>query len=250
MLDFEKIPDKLVKRMLDPRGYEGAYFVGELVADRKRVLSVGGGYGRDYYYLSVSGKEVIVFDIAPQSHLPCLVLGDITKGTPFANGQFDAVIMGEILEHLIDDKSALIEARRILADDGVLIVTVPFYNDASEYHVRVHSPLSIRRLLAACGFSAEETIFRGGLISFASLLKKLRSLLYVISFPFLLGRAREFRRERFKESFCRTVAKFDMFLGKRCRFLLKFSKYRGCYILARKAEPVDFAAMNVEEFSR
>jgi SAM-dependent methyltransferase len=248
VLDFEKIPEKLVKRLLDPRGYEAAYFVGELVADRKRVLSVGGGYGRDYYYLSVSGKEVTVFDIAPQSHLSGIVLGDITKGTPFADGQFDAVIMGEVLEHLIDDKSALTEARRILADNGVLIVTVPFYSDASEYHVRIHSLLSIRRLLAACGFSVEETIFRGGLISFASLLKKLRSLLYIISFPFLPRR--EFRRERFKESFCRTVAKFDMFLGKRCRFLLKFSRYRGCYILARKAQPMDFAAINVEEFTR
>ena len=248
MLDFEKIPGKLLKRMLDPRGYEAAYFVGKLVADRKRVLSVGGGYGRDYYYLRQSGKEVTIFDIAPQSHLSELVLGDITKGTPFASGQFDAVIMGEVLEHLIDDKLALIEARRILADDGVLIITVPFYNDAPVYHVRIHSPLSIRRLLAACGFSVEETIFRGGLISFSTLLKRLRSFLYVFFFPFLPRG--EFRKEIFKAKFCKIVAQIDMFLGKRCKFLLKFSKYRGCYILAKKASPMNFAAMNVEEFTR
>ena len=118
MLDFEKIPEKLLKKMLDPRGYEAAYFVGKLVADRKRVLAVGGGYGRDYYYLSASGKEVTVFDIAPQAHLPALVLGDITKGTPFADREFDAVIMGEVLEHLVDDKLALLEARRILAGEA------------------------------------------------------------------------------------------------------------------------------------
>jgi SAM-dependent methyltransferase len=248
VLDFVKIPERLVKRMLDPRGYEAAYFVGELVAGRKKVLSVGGGYGRDYYYLSASGKEVTVFDIAPQSHLSDLVLGDITKGLPFASGRFDAVIMGEILEHLIDDKEALIEARRVLADNGVLIVTVPFYNDASEYHVRIHSPLSIRRLLAACGFSVEEFIFRGGLISFPALLKKMRSLLFVFFFPFLPSG--KFRKEIFKEKFCKTVARIDMFLGRKCKFLLKFSRYRGCYILAKKAEPMDFAAMNIEKFTR
>ncbi|MFH1422120.1 MAG: methyltransferase domain-containing protein, partial [Planctomycetota bacterium] len=206
-LNFDIIPESIVKKMLDPRGYEAAFIVGKMVGDKSKLLSVGGGYGRDYYYLSPLGKEVTVFDIAKQSHLPELIKGDITKGTPFADKQFDAVIMGEILEHLIEDKQALTEINRILADDGILVVTVPLYNDKGEFHVRIHSPLSIKRLLAACGFSVEKVIYRGGLISFPGFLKKLRAVLFYLTFSFLSKD--KFHKEKFKERFCLCIARFD-----------------------------------------
>jgi ubiquinone/menaquinone biosynthesis C-methylase UbiE len=47
-------------------------------------------------------------------------------GSPLPDGQFDLVVCSETLEHLLNYKDVLAEARRILKDDGTLLVTVPY----------------------------------------------------------------------------------------------------------------------------
>ncbi len=44
---------------------------------------------------------------------------------PFADGSFDAVVLGEVLEHVEDDRAALQEAARVMTDNGVLAISVP-----------------------------------------------------------------------------------------------------------------------------
>jgi SAM-dependent methyltransferase len=45
---------------------------------------------------------------------------------PYADGYFDLVIAGEIIEHLVyDPMHMLVEARRVLAEGGFLLVTTP-----------------------------------------------------------------------------------------------------------------------------
>lgn len=44
---------------------------------------------------------------------------------PFPPGSFDKVVLAEVLEHLDDDRAALLEIRRVLKPGGVLAVTVP-----------------------------------------------------------------------------------------------------------------------------
>jgi SAM-dependent methyltransferase len=47
-------------------------------------------------------------------------------GFPYPDGHFDLVIAGEIIEHLVyDPMHMLLEARRVLADGGFLLVTTP-----------------------------------------------------------------------------------------------------------------------------
>lgn len=47
-----------------------------------------------------------------------LIIGDITKTTPFADNEFDAIITLSLLEHVSSLKDAFTEIRRILKPDG------------------------------------------------------------------------------------------------------------------------------------
>jgi len=44
---------------------------------------------------------------------------------PFASGSFDKIVMTEVLEHLADDRGALLEVHRLLRPGGRLVLTVP-----------------------------------------------------------------------------------------------------------------------------
>lgn len=57
---------------------------------------------------------------------------DVTRPFPFAEGAFDCVIFGEVIEHVIDPDATLLEIGRVLRLGGTLIVTTP--NLASWYN--------------------------------------------------------------------------------------------------------------------
>lgn len=44
---------------------------------------------------------------------------------PFEAGEFDTIVMGQVLEHVLDDRAAACEALRVLKIKGRLIVHVP-----------------------------------------------------------------------------------------------------------------------------
>jgi len=44
---------------------------------------------------------------------------------PFADGSFDIVLLIEVLEHVVDDRSVLSEVHRVLRPDGKFIFTLP-----------------------------------------------------------------------------------------------------------------------------
>jgi len=56
-----------------------------------------------------------------------LVYGDATK-MPFKNEFFDKVYCSEVLEHILDDRKAVSEIKRVLKKGGTLVVTVPNHN--------------------------------------------------------------------------------------------------------------------------
>jgi SAM-dependent methyltransferase len=87
-------------------------------------------------------------------------IGNVEEAHTLPRGPYDAVILAEVLEHLRNDATALRNLRGLLGPDGILILTVPFFDDRPEWHIRIYSPRSIKRLLEACGFRVVDMYFR------------------------------------------------------------------------------------------
>jgi len=60
-----------------------------------------------------------------------------SQAMPFADNQFDVVIMSEVLEHLISNDliTTLGEVRRVLKPHGLFVGTVPANENLADYHV-------------------------------------------------------------------------------------------------------------------
>ena len=52
---------------------------------------------------------------------------DLSKPLPFSNGEFDTIILSDVLEHIPEPEMLWREMARILAKDGVLLMNVPFF---------------------------------------------------------------------------------------------------------------------------
>jgi len=52
---------------------------------------------------------------------------DLSKPLPFANGEFDTIILSDVLEHIAEPEQLWQEMARILAPGGKIIMNVPFY---------------------------------------------------------------------------------------------------------------------------
>ncbi|MGH2706061.1 MAG: glycosyltransferase [Actinomycetota bacterium] len=102
---------------------------------------------------------------------------------PFASGSFSAALALDVIEHHPRPEELLREIRRVLADDGILIVTVPAFQWMWSYadHVLGHYRRYTRRQLAAeleaTGFAPERvTYFHSWLLPLAWLFRKIRPL--------------------------------------------------------------------------
>jgi SAM-dependent methyltransferase len=71
------------------------------------------------------------------------VTGDITTRLPFADGGFDVVVAGEVIEHVPHPDLMLSEIRRVLAADGWLVLSTP---NIVAWANRVLVPLGIQPL--------------------------------------------------------------------------------------------------------
>jgi SAM-dependent methyltransferase len=157
-----------------------------------RVLLVGdaGAGGKDYWFYAWNGVWCDVVDVAEQASIPNVVIHDISApGLPFEPGTFDVAVMCDVLEHIYNDTGALANLHSLLKDGGRLVLSGPYWHDLPEFHVRIHSPRIIRRMLRHHGFKIRKVISRGFLINVYRLFHAPYLLLHYLLFR-LTGKVR------------------------------------------------------------
>jgi ubiquinone/menaquinone biosynthesis C-methylase UbiE len=74
----------------------------------------------------VDGSYVVNVDhVEPAGDQPSIFVVADGNPLPFRPGSFDGVVAMDVLEHLPDPISVLVEIGRVALDDSVLLATVP-----------------------------------------------------------------------------------------------------------------------------
>jgi SAM-dependent methyltransferase len=106
-------------------------------ADGRRVLDFGCGTGYGAHRIAAKCKSITGVDVADDAirfaqaryqgeNLDFRHIMPVDDGPlPFADGSFDVVLSFQVIEHVPDPDRYLAEARRVLTDDGVMIVATP-----------------------------------------------------------------------------------------------------------------------------
>ena len=145
------------------------YFV-DAIGSGKRVLDLGcrsGALTRHF----LEGNSVVGLDVDAAALEKARTLGiepvqaNVEEPLPFENESFDAVVAGELFEHLQFPDALVTEIGRVLRSGGVLVGSVPnAYRVQSRLrflrgrppeddptHLRMFSPAAMRELLGAFG---------------------------------------------------------------------------------------------------
>lgn len=151
-----------------------------------RALDIGCGWGLFLTAAKERGWEVEGVEPSGVSadyvreRLGMKVFNGLLEEARFNDGAFDAVYIGDVLEHMRDPIPALREARRVLRPGGLLVIKTPnakslvdrldtlYVNfifmikpsgNAFLQHLYYFTPSSIRKAVEACGFTHIETSF-------------------------------------------------------------------------------------------
>ena len=99
------------------------------------LLEIGAGNGNTLLYAQENGYAkniygIELFEIEDSNQNSDLfsdfVIGDIEKiPFPFQKSKFDVILLGDVLEHLIDPYTTLKNLKQYLKDDGVIVASIP-----------------------------------------------------------------------------------------------------------------------------
>jgi 2-polyprenyl-3-methyl-5-hydroxy-6-metoxy-1,4-benzoquinol methylase len=125
-----KTPDGFYE--LNPRPHGSQMKVLDLVGDARRVLDVGCSTGYLAERLQQRGATVVGLDMderaAELARRFCeeVLVGDVeTMDLPFEPGSFDAIVCGDLIEHLRDPQGFLERIRPLLRPGGRLVLSTP-----------------------------------------------------------------------------------------------------------------------------
>jgi SAM-dependent methyltransferase len=135
-------------------------WVAQLVSGRT-VLDAGCGVGYGSAMLAHAGaREVVGVDLSPKAVAAAdaaapaqasFTVGDV-HALPFEAGRFDVVVCFEVIEHVEGQDGVIAELARVLAPDGVLVISSPnrdVYPAGNPHHLHEYIPEELRAALAA-----------------------------------------------------------------------------------------------------
>lgn len=142
------------------------------------LLDIGGGRGP---YKDIFERRGAKYFLCDRKKYPEVdLLFDLNLPFPIRNGSIDFAISTQVLEHLSNPVFTLSEIRRILAPNGALLITVPFFFRLHEepYDYGRFTFFGLRELLESAKFSSFRIWGHGDelTILFQSLNFALRSL--------------------------------------------------------------------------
>ena len=148
--------------------------------DRGKILDIGCAYGYFLVLAKKDGWEAHGIDVDESSVAYCrqrhgldVAHGGLKEGH-FPQKTFDVITMFHVLEHIPDFHGVLLSARRMLKDDGLLVIDVPNVADVrrtlfkqdwpqfKEHHLWYFSKKTIRFLLQKYGLRILTIHPRGG----------------------------------------------------------------------------------------
>jgi SAM-dependent methyltransferase len=136
----------------------------------REVLDGGAGQGTLSRKLADLGFEVTSADSsAPavdvlRGRAPGTVVQAELTSLPFQDGSFDGAVLGEVLEHIREDRHALREVARTLRPQGVLALSVPANprlfgpSDRWAGHVRRYNRPELIEACSATGFTVQRCV--------------------------------------------------------------------------------------------
>jgi len=158
----------------------------KMIGVNKKVLDVGCATGQISRRLKENGCTVVGIEIDEESakvtkqYCENVIVGDVEKLSELSYPEkyFDALLFGDVLEHLKDPLRVLRNLKRYLKDDGYIVCSVPNvahiyirlkilfgkwdYEDTGlldRTHLRFFTIKSVKKLIEDAGFKIEKIDF-------------------------------------------------------------------------------------------
>lgn len=178
--DCVLVPEVRFFRYPDPADHERREILPWVPEEARLVVDVGCGHGRLGELLRRPGRTVVGIEPDPTlaraagRRLDQVLAGRAEDMLPTLGRPVDCFVFADVLEHLVEPEALLRRARGHLADDGVVVASVP--NSAwapvlrdlaaghweptlagvqARDHLRPFTPASFERTAEECGFRVE-----------------------------------------------------------------------------------------------
>lgn len=156
----------------------------------ERLAEVGSGSGQNVAWANRNGWQAVGVDPSLDAVATALRNGQpsvvgTAEALPLAPGSADVVLMNQALEHTHRPAAALSEAHRILAQDGLLVVSVPNFGSVGARtlrdgwhclemprHLWHFDPASLEQAAIGAGFEPQSLRFTHPAISLAHIARQ------------------------------------------------------------------------------
>jgi SAM-dependent methyltransferase len=155
-----------------------------------RILEIGAGTGGNLAMLGRLGhldaveRDETARNLAEKKTGVVVHAGALPDHLPLERDSYDLICMFDVLEHIADDRAALVAVRKLLKPNGRLVLTVPAYrwlwssHDTQLHHHRRYTRAGLRRLAGETGFICNRISYFNTLLLPLLILTRLANALF------------------------------------------------------------------------